>query len=303
MKKLFAIGLCIAVLLAFFAFPGMSFAEKKIIVGGKNYTEQYLLPQLGAILLEAQGFDVTVKTGVATTVLRQALLNDLVDMYFEYTGSAYSIFFKQEDPDIMRDPVRIYNYCKETDLENEIVWLDRFEFNNTYTLMLRKEDTEKLNIHSISELAVYVNKNPNALIFAMSAEDWERPDAFRGVMKTYSFKVPPGKVKKMGSGLVYMAMKQKKVDCAIGFSTDGRIAAFDFLNLDDDKNFFPVYNPTPVIRKEVLEKYPEIADILKPLTDTVTTKEMQGMNAAVAIDHKPDREVALDYLKKKGLIQ
>jgi len=283
--------------------PGNVLAEKKLVVGGKNYTEQYLLPQLGALLLEQAGFQVTVKTGVGSKLLRQSLENGMVDLYFEYTGTAYAIFFKGKDRAVMTNPEKIFEFCRQQDEKNGLVWLDRFHFNNTYTLMLREADSKRLGIVSISDLADYVNNNPKALIFAMKAEDWERPDAFKGIMKTYGFKVPPANVKKMDYGLTYMAMKKKKADCAFGYATDGRVAAFHFVNLVDDKNFFPVYNPAPVVRKDTLDRYPQIAEILRPLTQAVTTREMQEMNAAVAIEHRPDVEVARDYLKKKGLLK
>lgn len=300
MKKFLLSGLLMVFVLALL--PCTVLAEKKLVVGGKNYTEQYLLPQLGALLLEQAGFQVTVKTGVGSKLLRQSLENGLVDLYFEYTGTAYAIYFKGKDREVMTDPQRIFDFCKQADIKNNLVWLERFQFNNTYTLMLRKADAERLGIASIADLGAYVNKNPKALTFAMKAEDWERPDAFKGIMKTYGFRVPPANVKKMDYGLTYMAMKKKKADCAFGYATDGRIAAFNFVNLNDDKSFFPVYNPAPVVREDTLDKSPEIADILRPLTKTVTTREMQEMNAAVAIEHKTEVEVARDYLKKKGLL-
>jgi len=301
MKRLLVAG--VVFFSVFALLSGTVFAGNQLVVGGKNYTEQYLLPQLGTLLLEQAGFQVTVKTGVGSMLLRQSLENGLVDLYFEYTGTAYAIFFKRKDRDVMTNPQKIFDFCKKEDKKNDLVWLERFQFNNTYTLMLRKEDSEELGIVSISDLAAYVNKDPKAFTFAMKAEDWERPDAFKGIMKTYGFKVPPANVKKMDYGLTYMAMKKKKADCAFGYATDGRIAAFNFVNLKDDKSFFPVYNPAPVVRKDTLRKYPEIAEILKPLTETVTTHEMQEMNAAVAIEHKSEADVARDYLEKKGLLK
>jgi glycine betaine/choline ABC-type transport system substrate-binding protein len=89
----------------------------------------------------------------------------------------------------------------------------------------------------------------------------------------------------------------------MGFATDGRIAAFGFVNLMDDKLFFPVYNPAPVVRKEILDTYPQIRDILKPVAENLTTEEMQQLNAAVDVEHKQVKEVATQWLKDKNLIQ
>ncbi len=107
----------------------------------------------------------------------------------------------------------------------------------------------------------------------------------------------------MTVGLTYQALKKGLVNSAMGFSTDGRIAAFGFVNLVDDKSFFPVYNPVPVVRKEILDKYPEIEGILKPIADNLTTEEMQQLNKAVDVDHKPVHDVAMDWLKSKNLIK
>ena len=169
--------------------------------------------------------------------------------------------------------------------------------------MMKKTEADKLGIKTISDLGVYVTKNPAKLIFALDSEFWERPDGFKDVMKTYNFKLPVKQVKKMTVGLTYQALQKGLVNSAMGFSTDGRIAAFGFVNLVDDKFFFPVYNPVPVVRKAILDKYPEIKGILKPIADNLTTEEMQELNKAVDVDHKQVHDVAMDWLKSKNLIK
>ncbi|MEA3221635.1 MAG: glycine betaine ABC transporter substrate-binding protein [Thermodesulfobacteriota bacterium] len=304
MKNLLRKILFITILVSIIAIPTQSiFAQdKKIVIGGKNFTDQYIMPEIARILLENEGFDVTLKTGVGTTLLRKALESGQVDMYFEYTGSAYTVFFKQEDKAIMTDPDKIYNWVKNEDAKNGLVWTKRIKHNNTYTLMMRKEDAEKKGIYSISDLAAYVNKHPKELIFGMNPEFWERPDGFRAIMKVYGFKVPVENMKKMSTGLCYTALKEEKTNASMGFSTDGRIVAFGFINLKDDKHFFPVYNPCPVIRKEVLDKYPEINQIIDPMRELGET-DMQHLNKAVDVDRKSLKEVSEGWLKKKGFIK
>ena len=303
MKKICKLVLPVLLILALI-FTGSVFAdEKSLVVGGKDYTEQLLLPELAGILLEQAGFDITLKTGVGTVIARKSLENAQTDLYYEYTGTAYTLFYKQKDNAIMTDPVKIYNWVKDADAKEGLVWIDPVKFNNTYTLMMRKTEAEKLGIKSISDLGVYVSKNPDQLIFALDSEFWERPDGFKGVMKTYNFKLPAKQVKKMTVGLTYQALKKGLVNSAMGFATDGRIAAFGFVNLVDDKFFFPVYNPVPVVRKEILDKYPEINSILKPIADNLTTEEMQQLNKAVDVDHRPVHDVAMDWLKSKNLIK
>ncbi|WP_163338946.1 glycine betaine ABC transporter substrate-binding protein [Desulfopila sp. IMCC35008] len=284
--------------------PGSVLAkDKSLIVGGKNYTEQLILPELAGILLEQAGFDVTLKTGVGSVIARKSLENAQFDLYYEYTGTAYTLYYKQKDTEVMTVPEKVYNYVKKADAEKGLIWLDPVKFNNTYTLMMRKAEAEQLGIKSISDLGVYVTKNPDNLIFALDSEFWERPDGFKGIMKMYNFKLPPNQVKKMSVGLTYQALKEEQVNSAMGFATDGRIAAFGFVNLEDDKSFFPVYNPVPVVRKEILDTYPEIETILQPLADNLTTEEMQQLNKAVDVDHKPVHDVAMDWLKSKNLIK
>ncbi|MDT8303748.1 MAG: glycine betaine ABC transporter substrate-binding protein [Sedimentisphaerales bacterium] len=303
MKKIFKLVLP-AILISALILPGSVLAkDKSLIVGGKNFTEQLLLPELASILLEQEGFDVTLKTGVGSVIARKSLENAQFDLYYEYTGTAYTLYYKQKDTKTMTVPEKVYDWVKKADSEKGLVWLDPVEFNNTYTLMMRQAEAEKLGIKSISDLGVYVTKNPDKLIFALDSEFWERPDGFKGIMKTYNFKLPAKQVKKMSVGLTYQALQKELVNSAMGFATDGRIAAFGFVNLVDDKFFFPVYNPVPVIRKEILDKYPEIKGILKPIADNLTTEEMQQLNKAVDVDHKPVHDVAMDWLKSKGMIK
>ena len=293
-----------AIFISTLLFSGIAFAkEKSLTVGGKDYTEQLLLPELAGILLEQAGFDIKLKTGVGTVIARKSLENAQTDLYYEYTGTAYTLFYKQKDKQIMTVPEKVYDWVKKADVEKGLVWLDPVKFNNTYTLMMKKTEAEKLGIKTISDLGVYVTKNPDKLIFALDSEFWERPDGFKGIMKTYNFKLPVKQVKKMTVGLTYQALKKGLVNSAMGFATDGRIAAFGFVNLVDDKFFFPVYNPVPVVRKEILDKYPEIKNILKPIADNLTTEEMQQLNKAVDVDHKQVHDVAMGWLKSKNLIK
>lgn len=276
--------------------------DDTIVVGGKNFTEQYILPKMASLLLEKAGFETESQTGVGSAVARRSLVNGQIDLYYEYTGTAYTVFYKESDRDVMTDEQEVYEWVKEKDKEKGLVWLEPVQFNNTYTMMMREKQADKLGIESISDLSDYINNNPDSLVIGVNAEFWERPDGFKPLMKTYDFRVPYDKVKKMDSGLVYKALRDENVDVSMGFATDGRINAFGFTTLTDDKNYFPAYNPAPVVRKPVLDKHPKIREALKPLTDTLTTDQMQALNAAVDIEHKDVSVVAREWLEKKGLL-
>lgn len=293
--------LVVSVCLLALAVPGLA-ADKKITVGGKNFTEQYLLPEMAKALLEKNGFEVELKTGLPTNMARKAVLTGEVDFYYEYTGTAYTVFFKQDDPQIMSDPQAVYEWVKKKDAGEDLVWLTPVKMNNTYTLMMKKAQAEKLGITSISDLAAYVGKNPKDLTVGVGTEFWNRPDGYKKLARVYGLDFPFDKIKKMSDGLAYQALKDGQINVGMGFATDGRIAAFGFVNLEDDRQFFPVYNPAPVVREEALKKYPEIEKILKPLAESLGTAEMQNMNKAVDVEHKPESDVAKSWLKEKGLL-
>jgi osmoprotectant transport system substrate-binding protein len=299
-------ALTLSILLALMCLPGMAVPgmaqSKKITIGGKNFTEQYILPQLAKALLEKHGFTVELKTGLPTSMARKALLAGEVDLYYEYTGTAYTVFDKQSNPKIMSNPQAVYEWVKKKDAARGLVWLPPVKMNNTYTLMMKKPEAEKLGISSISDLAAYVKKHPEKLLVGIGTEFWNRPDGFKKLSKVYGLDVPFDNIKKMSIGLAYQALKDGQIDVGMGFATDGRIAAFHFVNLKDDKHFFPVYNPAPVVRKKVLEKYPAIEKILEPIAKNLDTSEMQAMNKAVDVEHKSEANVAKAWLKEKGLL-
>lgn len=283
-------------------FSTAAFADKKIVVGGKNFTEQYILAEIARILLEKNGFDVEMRTGVGSTVARRSLVNNQIDLYYEYTGTAYTIYYKQNDRSIMTDRDKCYNWVKQADKAKKLVWLDPVLFNNTYTLIMRKTQAEKLGIKSITDLGKFINKNSKNLVIGVGAEFWERPDGFKPLMKLYGFTIPYSNLKKMDDGLVYKALKDKQVDVSMGFATDGRISSFGFEELKDDRAYFPVYNPAPVVRQPVLDEYPDIKDILRPVAEKLTTQEVQHLNAMVDIEHKEISDVAMEWLKDKKII-
>jgi osmoprotectant transport system substrate-binding protein len=301
MKNLLKIALVIGLILGLLG-PAPA-QEKPLIVGGKNFTEQYILADMAKILLEQQGFQVNLKTGVGSTVLRRSLERGQVDLYFEYTGTAYTVYYNGTDRAIMTDPEKVFAFVKKADAQKGLVWLPRMqEVNSTYTLIMTRQQAQELNLSTISELASYVNQHPEELIFGMNAEFWGRPDGFRNLMKAYHFRVPPGNIRKMATGLTYTALKQGETDISMAFSTDGRILAWGFVELADDQKFFPVYNPAPVVRKPILAKYPQIEQILAPL-NRLTTRDLQELNKAVDIDRKSVQSVARDWLKSQGLMK
>jgi osmoprotectant transport system substrate-binding protein len=276
-------------------------ADKKLVVGSKAFTEQRLLGQIMILLLEKNGFKAEDKTGLGgTLVVREALVNKQIDICMEYTGTGLITILKAPQP--ITDPAMCYAEVKKLDEKNGIAWLPLIPFNNTYCLMMRRADAEKLNIKTISDLSRYANANPDKIAFGLNAEFYSRPDGYKPLQTAYDFKFPEDKIVKMDTGLLYKALKDGQVQVSMGFSTDGRIKEFDLAVLADDKSYFPVYNPCVVVRQETLNTYPELAKIFAPLSQKLDTKTITELNFQVDGEKKQARDVAKDWLTKAGLL-
>ncbi|GFZ89071.1 glycine/betaine ABC transporter substrate-binding protein [Compostibacillus humi] len=274
-------------------------ARGKVTVGGKAFTEQQILSKITSIYLTENGFDVEEASNMGSTVVRSALENGQIDLYWEYTGTGLVIYQKQE---VETDPDKAYEKVKENDKENGIAWLNKADFNNTYAIMMKQETAEELGITTISDLAEYVNNDPKKLTFASNAEFYARDDGIKGLQNHYGFEFPSQNVVKMDSGLLYNALKDGQVDVSVGFATDGRIKGFNLVILEDDKQFFPAYNGAPVVRQEVIDQYPDIADLLNNLADRLENETMMTLNYAVDVEHEDITEVSRNWLKEQGLM-
>jgi osmoprotectant transport system substrate-binding protein len=299
MRKMLMVACVMCVSLAL-VLPAMA-ADKKMVVGSKAFSEQRLLGQIMIQLLEKNGFKVDDKTGLGgTLVVREALVNKQIDIAMEYTGTGLITILKA--PQAITDPVKCYEEVKKLDEKNGIVWLPLIPFNNTYCLMMRRVDAEKLNIKTISNLAKYVKDNPDKIAFGLNAEFYSRPDGYKPLQAAYDFKFPEDKIIKMDPGLLYKALKDGQIQVSMGFSTDGRIKEFDLLVLKDDKDYFPVYNPCVVVRKETLDAYPELAKIFAPLSQKLDTQAITELNFQVDGEKKAAKDVAKEWLTKAGLL-
>jgi osmoprotectant transport system substrate-binding protein len=275
-----------------------SVSAQTIVVGGKNFTEQQIMAEMTSQLLQAKGFKTDKRAGLGTAPLRQAQEAGQVDVYWEYTGTSLITFNKVTDK---LDAKATYDKVKELDAAKGLVWLNPSKANNTYALAMRKADATAKGIKSLSDLAAKV-KGGDALKLASNAEFYARPDGLAPLQQTYGFEFGRENVVRMDTGLVYQALKDKQVDVGLVFATDGRIPAFDFVVLNDDKGFFPSYALTPVVRKETLDKNPKLADILNGLSAKLDDATMAKLNAAVDVDKKTVEEVAAGFLKSQTLI-
>ncbi|HYH70286.1 MAG TPA: glycine betaine ABC transporter substrate-binding protein [Methyloceanibacter sp.] len=273
-------------------------SAQTIVVGGKNFTEQQLISEMTAQLLRAKGFTVDKRAGLGTAAVRQAQEAGQVDVYWEYTGTSLITFNKITDK---LDPAATYAKVKELDAAKGLVWLDPSKANNTYALAMRKADASAKGIKSISDLAGKVKGGDN-LKLASNAEFYARPDGLAPLQKTYGFEFGRENVVRMDTGLVYQALRDSQVAVGLVFATDGRVPAFDFVILTDDKGFFPNYALTPVVRKETLDKNPKLAEHLNALSAKLDDATMAKLNASVDVDKKTIEEVAASFLKAQGAV-
>lgn len=283
---------------AVLAAGAVSASAQTLVVGGKNFTEQQLMAEMTTQLLTAKGFKVDKRAGLGTAPLRQAQEAGQIDLYWEYTGTSLITFNKVTDK---LDSAATYARVKELDAAKGLVWLNPSKANNTYALAMRKADAAAKGIRTLSDLAAKVKAGP-ALKFGCNAEFYARPDGLTPMQNSYGFEFGRENVVRMDTGLVYAALRDAQVDVGLVFATDGRIPAFDFVVLADDKGFFPNYSLTPVVRKETLDKNPKLAEHLNALSARLDDATMAKLNATVDVEKKTIEEVSTSFLKSQGLI-
>src|SRR5438034_1539478 len=274
-------------------------AAQTIVVGGKAFTEQQIMTAMTVALLKGKGFNPERKAGMGSAAVRSALENGQVDVYWEYTGTALGVVNKITDE--FNSAEEAYRKIKEVDAPKGIIWLNMSAVNNTYGFAMNRDEAQKRGIVTMSDLAKAVNGGAK-LTFASNAEFYARPDGLPGWQKAYGFEFDRDNVKRMDTGLTYSALKDRQVDVALVFATDGRVPAFNFVILKDDKNFAAPYNLTPVVRKEILDKNPKLAEPLNALSAKLNDDNMAKLNASVDVDKKTVEEVAEGFLKSNGLI-
>ncbi|MHB1219078.1 MAG: ABC transporter substrate-binding protein [Alphaproteobacteria bacterium] len=295
MIRRLAISVFGAAVIALGAGPAVAQTSGPLKVGSKNYTESIVAAHMMADVLEAAGVKVERKLGLGGTgVIHQALVNGEIDAYPEYTGTALLVQLKLP---VNNDPAQVYDTVKKEYASRfNVDWLEPFGFNDTYALAMRRADAEKYGIKSVSDLA---KKAPD-LIIGATQEFLVRPDALPGLEKTYGLKFRASKG--MDPGLVYQAIGGGNVDVISVFTTDGRIKAMDLVVLQDDKHFFPPYYLAPIVRHQTLSADPRVALALTKLAGKFTEADMIAINSAVDQDKRPAQEVALEALKKKGIV-
>lgn len=279
-----------------------------IVIASKIDTEGALLGQMIVLALKDNGFKVTDKTEFGPTdVIRKAILNDEIDIYPEYTGNG-GFFFEDTDPEIWKDAQKGYEKVKELDKEkNNIIWLKPASANNTWAIAIRKDLSEKENIKNLEDFAEYVNKDSNVKL-AGSEEFVNRQDALPSFEKAYGFKLNKNQLLIVSGGNTSQTEKAAAegtdgVNLAMAYGTDGALAALGLIVLEDTKGVQPVYEPAPIVRDEIYNKFPEIEDILNPIFQSLDLETLQKLNSKIAVEGQDASKVAKEYLESEGFLE
>ena len=280
-----------------------------VTIGSKDFTEQILVSEMLAQLLEDAGYPVERELNLGGSLLvHQALVSGEIDAYVEYTGTGLLAILELPLPAADASPTAdatptslvdtVYDTVQQGYQEEfDLVWLDPLGFNNTYTLALRGDQAAELGVETISDL-IDVGAD---LRFGATQEFVIRPDGLPGLREAYpglEFAEESG----MDPGLVYEALDSEQVDIISAFATDGRIPALGFVTLEDDLGFFPPYFAAPVVRQELLDADPAVAEVLNQLAGAIDDTTMADLNFQVDSGAEA-ADVARDFLVEQGLIE
>ncbi len=260
--------------------------------GSKNFTEQLILGEIIAQHVESRlGVAVKRQLNLGGTLLaHQAMLHGELDFYPEYTGTAYSAILNQSGETV---PASVLARVREAYAKLGMRWLDPLGFNNSFAVVMRGEDARKYSLTKLSDAG---NKGV-AWRLGAGYEFEKRADGMKALTSTYPSLKFDGTPSSMDLGLLYMALHQKKVDLAVGSSTDGVLTARDFVALEDDQHAFGPYQACVVVREESLRSQPKLEAVLSALSSKIDTRTMSGLNYQMDGEHRKPAEVAAGFLK------
>lgn len=302
------IALTLALILPGCAGPGKGEATKgPITIGSKIDTEGALLSQMIIAILRDNGFQVVDKSEFGPTqVVRKAIISGEIDIYPEYTGNG-AFFFDETESDVWKDAQEGYLRVKKLDREaNNIIWLKPAPANNTWAIAIPKDLAEKERIKSLGDFAAYVNRGGYVKLIG-SEEFVTSPMALPAFQEAYGFTLKQEQLLTLSGGNTAQTEKAAAegtdgVNAAMAYGTDGSLAALGLVVLSDPEGAQPVYAPAPILRGEVFNQYPEIANLLDIAFEQLDLEILQTLNAKIAFEGQNAADVAREYLTSKGLL-
>lgn len=268
-----------------------------ITVGSKDFTESIVLSKIVKHIVLHGGGKVVDKTNIKGSVTtREAMLKGNIDLYWEYTGTAFYNYLKKTGA--APAPKPLYDLVKREDAKNKVRWLPMTSFNNTYAFAITKENAKKYGISKLSE----ISKVPAAeQVWCVESEFQSRPDGWPGFKTKYSVGNVTEKV--LDTGAIYAATDTGQCFFGEVFATDGRISALGLTVLADDRDYFPPYNAAITIREATAKKYPKLVTALNAVSARLTAPVMATLNARVDVLGESEDEVAKDFLRSIGYLK
>ncbi len=275
--------------------PGSSLRGAHATVASKDFTESELLAEIVAQMLEARDIRVDRKFGLGGNLSHTALVADEIDLYPEYTGTSFTELLHHAP---ISDPKAVYDQVKrEYAGQFKVEVSAPLGFDNTFAILVRGEDARRLNLKTISQAARYTSQWR-----AGFGEDFKtRADGYPGFARTYGLQFVE-EPRQMALDLSYTALASRRVDLIAGNSTDGRIAALDLVQLEDDRHYFPPYEAVFMTRQDSLARVPELREVLQKLGGAISTDEMRKLNYEVDSRKRDKKNVVREWLVKKGFV-
>lgn len=286
-------GIALALVVALF---GVSFLTKQpdanaaVRVGSKDFTESVILAEILAQMLEKRGVAVERKFELGGNLAHEALLADRIDVYPEYTGTAFTAILKEKP---ITDTQRVYDETKAKYAEKfKLALSPPLGFSNDFAILVRGEDARRYNLKTISD-AKMLTKNFQA---GFGQDFMSRADGYAGFARAYelNFTKQP---REMDLSLTYRALQSGELDIIAGNSTDGLIAALDLFQLEDDRKYFPPYQAVFIARSD---KTAVLNEVFTKLANAISTEEMRKLNYAVDGEKQTPKQAAENWLMSKG---
>ncbi|MGL5541052.1 MAG: glycine betaine ABC transporter substrate-binding protein [Erysipelotrichaceae bacterium] len=292
MKKVISLVLGASLLLG-----GCGTKENTVVVASKPHTEEYLLANMITLLIEDRtDLKVDQKLGIAggTANIHPAMLNGEIDIYPEYTGTGWLYVLKNAP---LADADALFDQLSSAYLEQfGIKWFEPYGFNNTFAIAVTQEVATKYNLSKVSDLRAVSSD----MVFGAEPDFFEREDGFNGLIKAYGMSF--ASTKDMDIGLKYEGLVNNEVDVIDAFSTDSLLNQYAIKVLEDDLQYFPTYYAATLARQEVLDKFPELVEVLPLMSGLIDDQTMIELNYAVDVDKKDAMDVAKAFLIEKGLL-
>lgn len=290
---------CVVLLLGLFGYNSIQSTkqnERVLTIGGKDFTEQSIVANLSALMIENET-DIEVKKILelgGTQVCFSALNASEIDMYIEYSGTAYGDTLALP---LSSDMELVYETVKREFKEQfGIVVLPQMSFNNTFTLTVKEETAKEFGLVTISDMA----KVGNQLRLGSTLEFLNREDGYPGIKEIYGFDFE--ETVGIDGSPRYLALMNEEVEVVDAYATDGLIKKFGLVILEDDKSFFPPYYAIPIIKNEAYEQFPEVEGIIERLGVLLTNEVMVELNYKVDELQMNAEDVAREFLEEKGLL-